>query len=107
MKRFHFSAALCAFYLFAPNVLHAQEAAQHVAKNTCVLMGNHFSKGATVRITGERVRCHGNDDGIFWNRNVEGDENSNSFIFCVHAGEFYSQGAVLDDVTCNGSGNWE
>jgi hypothetical protein len=107
MKFLSLSAALVALSLGVPQPLHAQSAEAETTAKTCVLMGKEFAWGATVRVTGERVRCHRNDTGLFWNRDVDNDENRNSFVLCVYAGEFYSQGAVVDDIYCNGNGNWE
>jgi hypothetical protein len=101
------TAALFSMALCAPVSLLAQEADPAASENTCLLNGTHFSKGATVRLTGERVRCHSNEDGFFWNRDVDGDENRNSFVFCVFDGKFFSQGAVVGDSKCNGNGNWD
>ncbi len=100
------SAALTALTLLAPAPIFAQSAASPAAAQTCLLMGMPFTKGATVRMTGERVRCDSNEDGPFWNRDVEGDENGSNFIFCVFEGDFYTQGANLNEMTCNGNGNW-
>lgn len=101
------TAALVALTLLTPLTVHAQTAEPATTKNTCVLMGKEFAWGATVRLTGERARCHRNNDGLFWNRDVDNDENRNSFVFCVYGGAFYSQGSVIEGVTCNGNGNWD
>lgn len=107
MKIFYISAMLVALTLGSSQIVLAQTAEPAMSTNTCVLMGKDFAQGATVRLTGERVRCHRNDDGLFWNRDVDNDENRNSFVFCVYGGEFYSQGSVVGDATCNGNGNWD
>ncbi len=107
MKFLSISAALVSLTLGAALPAFAQTTAADAPRNTCVLMGKQFAWGATVVLTGERVRCHRNSDGLFWNRDVENDENRNNFVFCVHGGDFYSQGAVVGDSTCNASGTWE
>lgn len=107
MRLTHLSARFFALLLCAPVPLLAQDVGPESSKNTCLLNGTHFSKGATVRVTGERVRCHSNQDGFFWNRDVDGDDNRNSFVFCVFDGKFFSQGAVVGETTCNGNGNWD
>lgn len=107
MRLIHLQASFLTLLLCASLPLAAQEADTEPSKNTCLLNGAHFSKGATLRLTGERVRCHSNKDGFFWNRDVEGDDNRNSFVFCVSDGKFFSQGAVVGETTCNGNGNWD
>lgn len=89
----------------APTPLFAQSTTAPAA-NTCMLMGVPFTKGATVRMTGERVRCDSNEDGPFWNRDVDGDENENNFIFCIFEDNFFTQGAQIAEMACSGNGNW-
>lgn len=107
MTRLFRPAVLAALLLLPPQALLAQSADAPASESACVLLGKHFSQGATVRLTGERARCEMGENGPFWRRNLDDGENRSNFVFCVFEGRFYSLGSLVGNGRCSGNGNWD
>lgn len=79
----------------------------NTTQDACFLAGKAYTSGATVTVAGERISCFRGFGNIFWVDVARNKEENDSFVFCVSDGAYYSLGAVLGDVKCTGSGNWD
>ncbi|MFK7764836.1 MAG: hypothetical protein AB8B62_16355 [Roseobacter sp.] len=79
----------------------------NTVQDACFLAGKAYSSGATVTVAGERLSCFRGFGNIFWVDVARNEQENDSFVFCVSEGAYYSLGAVLGDVKCTGSGNWD